>query len=457
MSIITLTIRARVAAQAARNWPRRAVDWTLQRQPLRRRRNYLTLWGGKLVSATGSQMTQIAFPLLVLALTHSAAIAGLAGALRMLPYLLFSLPAGALVDRWDRRRVMILCDSGRAIALGSIPLALLLGHLSVLQICLVAVIEGTLFVFFDLAEIAVLPDIVTQEEMPAAAAQYLSLTDGVTTLLGPALGGVLFALGRMVPFLLDAVTYSASVLALWRIQLPKQHAVDETTHPLNWRTLRGDIAAGVAWLWRHRTLRALTTLLATGNCLVAGEALLVIVLAERMRATAPEVGLILGLGGSGTVFGSLLAERVARRLTFAQAFIGGNWLVALIWLLYAVAPTPFALGLVMAALGAVYAVLNVAQFSYRMSLIPSALQGRISSIIRLLVYGSMPLGLAIAGFFIEHAGATTTVVALGAGLVAVALAASLHPQIRRARSSELETDAPADAETDVEVVAPAEA
>ena len=431
MNTITLTSRARMAA-----------DWALKRQPLWLRRNYLTLWGGKLVSATGSQMTQIAFPLLVLALTQSAAIAGLAGALRMLPYLLLSLPAGALVDRWDRRRVMLLCDSGRALALGSIPLALLLGHLSVLHICLVAVVEGTLFVFFDIAEVAVLPGIVTQEEMPAAVAQYISLTDGVTMLLGPALGGALFAIGRMVPFLLDAVSYAASVLALWRVELPKQIAPDEQANPLNWRTMRDDIAAGVVWLWRQRTVRALTALLAAGNCLVAGEALLVIVLAERLHATAPEVGLTLGLGGCGAVFGALLAERVVRRLTFAQAFIGGSWLVALIWLLYAVAPTAFALGLVMAGLGAVYAVINVAQYSYRMSLIPDALQGRINSIIRLMLYGSLPLGLAVAGFLIEHVSAAPTVLLLGAGLVAVALAATVHPRIRGAQMPEPETETP---------------
>jgi predicted MFS family arabinose efflux permease len=424
------------SAQATRRAIQRAAAWVFERQPLWRRSNYLTLWGGKLVSATGSQMTQIAFPLLVLALTQSAAIAGLAGALRMLPYLLLSLPAGALVDHWDRRRVMILCDTGRAIALGSIPLALILGHLSVLQVCLVALIEGTLFVFFDLAEIAVLPGIVTPEEMPAAAAQYLSLTDGITTLLGPALGGALFAAGQMIPFLLDTISYGGSVIALWRVKLPQQSTPTRQENQLNWRTMRDDIVAGVAWLWRHRALRTLTALLAVGNCLVAGEVLLVIVLAERMRATAPEIGLILGLGGCGTVFGSLLAERVVRRLSFAQAFIGGNWLVALVWLLYAVVPTPIALGFVMATLGAVYAVINVAQFSYRMSLIPDALQGRISSIIRLLVYGSMPLGLAIAGFFIKRAGAVPTVVVMGIGLVGVALVASLHPQIRAAHAPE---------------------
>ena len=444
MNIITLTIRARAAAGVARNLPRQAADWTLRRQPLWRRRNYLTLWSGKLVSTTGSQMTQIAFPLLVLALTQSAAIAGLAGALRMLSYLLLSLPAGALVDRWDRRRVMILCDSGRAIALGSIPVALLLGHLSVLQVYLVALVEGTLFVFFDIAEVAVLPSIVTQEEMPAAVAQYISLTDGVTMLLGPALGGALYAAGRMVPFLFDAVSYGASVLALWRVQLPKQAESDEQAQPLNWRTMRADMMAGVIWLWRQRALRALAMLLGVGNCLVAGEALLVIVLAERLHATAPEVGLILGLGGCGAVFGALLAERVVRRLNFAQSFIGGSWLVALLFLLYAFAPTPFALGLVMAGIGAVYAVINVAQYSYRMSLIPDALQGRISSIIRLLLYGSLPLGLAVAGFLIERVGAAPTVLALGAGLVAVALAESLHPRIRVARMPEPapETDTP---------------
>jgi predicted MFS family arabinose efflux permease len=259
-------------------------------------------------------------------------------------------------------------------------------------------------------------------------------------LLGPALGGALYAAGRMVPFLLDAISYGASVLALWRIQLPRRTASDEQADSLSWRTMRADIVEGVVWLWRHRTLRALTALLGAGNCLVAGEALLVIVLAERLHATAPEVGLILGLGGCGAVFGALLAERVVRRLTFAQAFIGGNWLVALLFLLYAVAPTPFALGLVMAGIGAVYAVINVAQFSYRISLIPDALQGRVSSIIRLMLYGSLPLGLAVAGFAIEHVGAVATVLALGVGLVLVALAASLHPLIRRARSSETESE-----------------
>src|ERR1051326_9276537 len=109
-------------------------------------RNYLLLWSGQLVSATGTQVAQLAFPLLVLLLTHSATQAGLVGALRTLPYLVFSLPAGALLDRWDRKQVMILCDAGRALCLASIPCAFALGWLSLPQIYTVSLLEGTLFV-----------------------------------------------------------------------------------------------------------------------------------------------------------------------------------------------------------------------------------------------------------------------------------------------------------------------
>src|SRR5262245_61063024 len=97
--------------------------------PLWRNRNYLLLWSGQAISSVGGEASQLAFPLLVLAVTNSPIQAGIAGALRALAYLFFGLPAGALVDRWDRKRVMILCDAGRALALGSIPLALALDHL----------------------------------------------------------------------------------------------------------------------------------------------------------------------------------------------------------------------------------------------------------------------------------------------------------------------------------------
>src|SRR5579885_1992667 len=152
--------------------------------PLWRNRDFLLITGGQAVSLMGSQVSQLAFPLLMLALTHSPAQAGFMAAVRGLPFALLCLPAGALVDRWNRKRVMILCDTGRALALGSIPLALLLGLLSLPQLYLVSLVEGTLFVFFQMAEYAALPHVVTKEQLPAATGQNEVLYS-TALLLGP--------------------------------------------------------------------------------------------------------------------------------------------------------------------------------------------------------------------------------------------------------------------------------
>ena len=163
----------------------------------------MLLWSGQVVSNVGTQVSQLAFPLLILALTGSAAQAGFAGALRALPYLFFSLPAGALIDRWDRKRTMIICDAGRAISLASIPVAYALGDLTIVQLYLVSAIEGTLYVFFNIAEAACLPRVVPKEQLPAATAQNMA-TDGITVLIGPPLGGALYAAGKFLPFVADA-------------------------------------------------------------------------------------------------------------------------------------------------------------------------------------------------------------------------------------------------------------
>jgi MFS family permease len=136
-----------------------------------RNRDYILLWSGQMISSVGTRVSMLAFPLFVLALTHSPAQAGLIGAMRGLSYALLILPAGVLVDRWNRKRVMILCDIGRAIALGSIPLALILGRLTIAQIYIVSLMEGTLFTFFSLAHIACLPHVVSKEQLPSAVAQ----------------------------------------------------------------------------------------------------------------------------------------------------------------------------------------------------------------------------------------------------------------------------------------------
>src|SRR5499426_1165127 len=139
--------------------------------PLGRNRDFLLLWSGHLVSTAGTQVTDLALPLLVLALTNSPIQTGIVAACGAVPRFLLALPAGVLVDRLDRKRVMIACDVLRALALTSIPLALLLGRLSMLQLYIVSFILGTGSIFFFLARVSALPRVVAREQLPAAVAR----------------------------------------------------------------------------------------------------------------------------------------------------------------------------------------------------------------------------------------------------------------------------------------------
>jgi len=139
--------------------------------PLGANRDFRLLWLGSGVSVLGSRASAIAYPLLVLALTGSAADAGLVGFAATIPYLLLQLPAGALVDRWNRKHVMIACDAGRAVAVGSIVLALALDRISFAQIMAVSFIEGSLYVFHSLAEPATVRNIVHSHHLPVAMSQ----------------------------------------------------------------------------------------------------------------------------------------------------------------------------------------------------------------------------------------------------------------------------------------------
>src|SRR5581483_10876908 len=189
--------------------------------PLNRNRDFLLLWSGHLVSTAGTQVTDLALPLLVLALTNSPTQAGIVAACGTVPRFVLALPAGVLVDRLDRKRVMIACDVLRALALGSIPLALWLGRLTMAQLYIVSFLLGTGFIFFFLARVSALPRVVAREQLPSAVARQ-EAADSVVTLVGPPLGGFVFGLGRALPFLADAISYVVSAASLGFIRVPFQ-------------------------------------------------------------------------------------------------------------------------------------------------------------------------------------------------------------------------------------------
>jgi MFS family permease len=387
-------------------------------------RNWLLLWSGQLVSVVGTQVSQLVYPLLMLALTKSPAQAGFISASRTLPYLLLGLPAGALVDRWNRKRLMIVCDAGRALALGSIPLALALGQLTLAQLYIVALLEGVLNVFFNLAETAALTRVVTRDQIPAATTlNEVTLSTG--SMLGPALGGLIFAIGQGFAFLADAISYAVSVVSVWFIRAELSASQAAGTN-----RLVDDIRAGVVWLWRHPLLRLLALITGGTVMIESGYMLVVIILAERMGASSAVTGLVLGAGGVGSVVGAVLSGPAMRRLTFGQIAMGVHWIWALLLPLYALAPNPLALAAITAAAYGITPVFFVAQYSYRLSNIPDELQGRVNGVFRLLLFGGQPLGLALAGLLSQVIGPVRTVLVFSALLALLALAITLSRELR---------------------------
>jgi MFS family permease len=392
-----------------------------------RNRDYMLLWCGQLVSSVGGQVSQLAFPLLILALTHSPAQAGLAGALRALPYLIFSLPAGALIDRWDRKRVMILSDTVRGLALGSIPLAFALGHLTILQLYIVSAIEGTFFVFFNIAEAACLPRVVPKVQLPSATAQNQA-TDGITSLVGPSLGGVLYTIGSTIPFLIDAISYIASVISLFFI---KTHFQEKRT--VAQRKLWIEIWEGLRWLWQHPLIRFMAILTGASNLVYSGYTLIVIVLAQSMHASSFLIGIIMAVSGLGAILGSIVAPYLQHRFTFGQVIIASCWFGALAIALYLIAPNLIVLGIVAFFSFISAPIYNVVQFSYRSALIPDTLQGRVNSVFRLIAFGGQPIGVALIGWLLQSVSVTITIIYCSIFLGLFAILATINRHVRHAQ------------------------
>lgn len=396
--------------------------------PLWRNRDYLLIASGQAVSDVGTQVSHLAFPLLLLLLTNSPAQAGLAGALRAVPYVLMALPAGALVDRWNRRTVMLLCDTGRALALASIPIAAAFHVLTLPQLYLLAFVEGVLGVVFDIATVAAMPRVVSGRQLPQATAWLIGGSGGAS-LAGPPLGGLLYGINTALPFLADAVSYGCSVVALLFVRVPLQHERSAEREPL-----AREIRAGLVWLWNKPVIRMLALLSGLLNMVTPGaSALLVIVLARQQDAAPPLIGLIFAGVGVGYILGSFVAAVIQRWLAFKTVMIVSCWLFALIWGCFAFALHNLALlALVSALFAFIDPIYDITQFTYRMVLIPDALQGRVNSAYRVIARATPPIGLTLAGVLLQRAGALPTIGVLGIFLLGMAILASASRAIRTA-------------------------
>jgi predicted MFS family arabinose efflux permease len=357
-------------------------------------RDFGRLWAAATVSALGDGLTQIAGPLLAVSITRDPVlIAGLTVA-QQLPWMLFALPSGAMVDRVDRRRAMTCAALARAVALGALACLVFIGHVGMPLLYLVFFAVGCAGLIFENATTAVLPALVGRSGLERANGRLQSAMALTRSLVGPPSGAWLFALAAPVPFLLDAGGLAlAAVLAA---TLPAGASTGGAEGPR--ATLRASIHEGVRWLLGNRLLRTLALTAGISN-IGLGAVFSVFVLAARARfgTGPPGYGLLLAASAAGGLAGGLLAAR-------AVGSIGAGWVLraemaveTFTYLGLALTRSAIAAGALLALLGMHLVMFSTVSASLRQSLAPAGMLGRVHGAYRLVSNGGMLAGAALGG------------------------------------------------------------
>ncbi len=392
---------------------------------LLRNRNFMLLWSGQLVSWVGTEVTGITLPLVVLALTGSYAQAGIIAAMRGFVYIVLALPAGVLIDRWDRRVVIMVANIGSGVAMGSVCIAMLFGHLALIQLYVVGIIEGSFFVFANLARFAAFPRVVLKEQFPAAAAQS-SVADNIALLTGPPLGGFLFQVaGAFLTFFADASSYFINALALFFITAKLQEDKDKGQS-----SLLADTREGILWLWQQPTLRFLNILTAGRTIIASGLYLIVIWIARQYHSSSFVIGLIFALGAIGGLIGSLFASRIHKRYSFRTLLLLTTSLNCLVFAWYAFAYNDLLLGTVTAVLYLIVPIYEVNTATYSAAVIPDRIRGRILSLTRLVVLASNSFGYVVTGWLLQSF-SKETIPILSCLLLILALMTLFSPSLQK--------------------------
>ncbi|HET7013368.1 MAG TPA: MFS transporter [Streptosporangiaceae bacterium] len=386
---------------------------------------YWRVWWANTVSSVGDGAFVSALPLLAVTVTRDPRLIALVSAAFFVPWLLLSLPAGALVDRRDRVALMWRAQAVQGGIVALIAVLAAVGAADIGVLIAAGFGLGAAEVVFSNAAQAVLPQLVPAELLPRANGRLqVSLTVG-ETFVGPPLGSLLFAAGRALPFGLDAGSFAGSALLL--AGLPRRGPAVAPGSP------GGGVAEGLRWLLRHRLLRVVAMLLGvSGFCSQMGQAVLVLLATQTLHVDARGYGLLWTASAVGSIVGGLANPVLTRWLGLLPSLITAMAAEAAVFIGIGLAPNAYVAGLMMAANGFFVTMWNVVTVSLRQQIVPASLLGRVNSVYRMLGWGLMPLGAA-AGGFVAEAGGLRAPYIFGGIVCALTLAAALPVLLTTAR------------------------
>lgn len=394
---------------------------------LREHRDFRLFWTGETVSGFGSYVTTLAVQVLVVVtLGESATGVGVVNAARWLPYLLFGLVVGVLVDRIRRRPVLAATDVGRGLLLIAVPLLALADRLTLPVLAAFMAVFGLLSLVNDAASQSFVPRLVPRRLLTRANAR-LDQSDAVAQTAGPAVAGGLVAL-LTAPWavLVDAVSYLASAVLVIRTRV-----VEPPGRRASLRGVPAEMREGLRWVYRHPTL----TPFAVGThawfvCQAAAGAALPVFALRQLDVGALGFGLLLAAGGVGALVGSSLAERLGERFGVGRVVIAAHALGALGWAAVAASPAgfpwaSFALGQLL--LGLALGVENANSLGYRQTVTPDELQGRMNTTMRSVNRAMVVVGAPLGGVLADTVGLRPVLFLAAGGFLLVAVGLALTP------------------------------
>jgi MFS family permease len=387
-------------------------------QPTRsllRHADFLKLWTAETISQFGTQVSLLAIPLVAVTLLEASPFeVAMLGTIEFLPFILFSLPAGAWVDRLRRRPILIIGDIGRALMLASIPIAFALDVLTIWQLYVVGFVAGTLTVFFDVAYMSYLPSLVDRDQLIEGNSK-MEVTRTLAQTAGPALsGGLIGLLTAPIAILIDSISYGISAFFVFLIRrkepTPHRH-IDE--HGQAREGLRKEVAIGLRYVFGNPYLRGISAATGTSNLFSNIAFATFIVYAVRELGLSPtEIGIIFGVGNVGALLGAVSGDRWSRRFGLGHTIVGSMALTAPGILLVALAPTQAPIPFLVAAIGLTgfsSVVYNISQVSFRQAITPPTMQGRMNATMRFIVWGTIPVGSILGGIIATAVGLHTAI------------------------------------------------
>jgi MFS family permease len=365
--------------------------------PARLGRHYWRLWWANTISSTGDGAFVAALPLLAVTITRDPRLVSVVTAATYLPWMLLSLPAGAVVDRYDRATLMWRAQAVQAAVVTTIAILIVARKADIEVLAAGGLLLGSAEVIFSNAAQSVLPTLVPPDLLPRAnGSQQVSLTVG-ESFLGPPIGSLLFAAAAALPFGLDAGSFAGSAALL--ATLPKTRPETGNTKS----KIRAQIAEGLRWLAGHRLLRVVAALLGIYNFAnQMGQAILVLLATQTLHVSTRGYGLLLAASAVGSVVGGLVNPVLTRRLGLLPSLVLPGVVTAAVFVGIGVAPDPAVVAVLMAVQGFATTMWNVVTVSLRQRIVPGHLLGRVNSVYRMMGWGLMPFG-ALAGGFVAHA------------------------------------------------------